>query len=645
MAERSGRRRVRAALAAGAAAVAALAAGCVSVPSSGLVRSTPVPKEAGGGQCCQPILGGPEPSMTPAQVVSNFLLASADPSDNYKTARAYLTSAQSKKWQPGLGVTIVNHTPTATPAPRHPVGQQHTKSVVVTGQQVAVLTRNGQYVPTPHKRLTPQAFGLQNVRGQWLIADLPSAGPGKPSHELLLTQRLFHNFYQPRNLYFYGPGNQVLVPDPVFLPIGGNDPGTRLVRSLLHGPGGWLASATVTAFPSGARLLGGGVKVPAGSSTANVDLGMSAEGLVPSAIRNMAAQLVWTLTSSSYGRAAKIDAVKLTINGRLWSPGGSGSSVLTRASYAGRVPEAPLDTNLYYLTGKGSVRVLAQPGLSATPAGGEAGPRGAGQAGDAPGAAGQAGPVGTAAPAPGEAGTGKIPLSKIAVSPDGRYLAGVAGPATTLYVSDLAAAARKRPPAGAGDLHAVLTGSGISAPSWDRAGDVWFAATLHGKSGLWVLPEGQSAPVRVSLPAGGPVTAVRVAPDGVRVAMIRGTGANAHLTLGAVVRASPSAFAIDSAVNVGANVPQPGSLTWYDADNLLATSQTSPQGLWRVPVDGDSAVSQNTQAGTVSITAAGRSAPLFAGVAVNAKTSVYRSVGLDELWGSVGAGHDPVYAG
>ena len=43
--------------------------------------------------------------------------------------------------------------------------------------------------------------------------------------------------------------------------------------------------------------------------------------------------------------------------------------------------------------------------------------------------------------APGQAGAGEFALNKIAVSANGHYLAGVAGPATTVYTEDLAAAA------------------------------------------------------------------------------------------------------------------------------------------------------------------------------------------------------------
>ena len=147
----------------------------------------------------------------------------------------------------------------------------------------------------------------------------------------------------------------------------------------------------------------------------------------------------------------------------------------------------------------------------------------------------------TALAVPGQAGTGQVPLNKIAVSPDGHYLAGIAGPATTVYTEDLAAAAKPHASAAAAGLHSRLTGSGFSAPSWDSAGNLWVAGRVHGSPGVWVMPAGQGAPVRVSLPVGvGPVTGLRVAPDGVRIAMIVGSGAAAHMMLAAIARSGPA---------------------------------------------------------------------------------------------------------
>ena len=50
-------------------------------------------------------------------------------------------------------------------------------------------------------------------------------------------------------------------------------------------------------------------------------------------------------------------------------------------------------------------------------------------------------------------------LNKIAVSMNGHYLAGVGGPATTVYTEDLAAAAKEHATARVGGLRSRLTGT------------------------------------------------------------------------------------------------------------------------------------------------------------------------------------------
>ena len=47
----------------------------------------------------------------------------------------------------------------------------------------------------------------------------------------------------------------------------------------------------------------------------------------------------------------------------------------------------------------------------------------------------------------------------------------------------------------------------------------------------------------VSLPVGmGPVTGLKVAPDGVRIALIVGQGASAHMMIGAITRSGGAVF-------------------------------------------------------------------------------------------------------
>jgi hypothetical protein len=323
----------------------------------------------------------------------------------------------------------------------------------------------------------------------------------------------------------------------------------------------------------------------------------------------MAAQLVWTLTSPAYSPAL-IQAVKLKINGRLWAPR-SGHTVQSLDEYSRYIPRVSRPQNLYYVSATGAVRMFGQEAQSVA--------------------------------VRGQAGTGAVQLSKIAVSVNGHYLAGVAGPATTVYTEDLAAAAKEHASARVGGLHSRLTGSQFSTPSWDSAGDLWVAGRVQGEPGVWVIPAATGGkPVPVSLPIGvDTVTGLRVAPDGVRIALVVGSGARAHMMVGAITRSGGAVF-ITQAVPLAPGLSGAIALTWYDEDHLLAITQSANgTKLWEVPVNGDVAIPESPQPGMESITAAGPQSSLYVGVGGR----LLNSVGLGEPWRDITSGSAATYPG
>jgi hypothetical protein len=611
--------RVRFTLLLGAILAALLATGCATIPSSGPVGSAPIPAPPAGGGVSGGglIVEGPQPGWNPEQVVSGFLLASASFAHDHATAREYLTPSASRLWQPGAQVTILASTPSVLQQTGRLNGQGNQATVMVSWQELATLDASGQY--TARGGAARQYFELESVHGQWRIAGVPSTDGSKVSHELLLPAALFRLDYAPRNLYFYGQrggqlpaaSDELLVPAPVFVPLQSSDLVTTLVNDLRQDPSGWLENGAVTAFPPGSRLRK--IQVlpgPPGDETAIVDIGLP-HGTPQSTVQAIAAQLVWTLTSPAYSPPL-IQAVKLKINGRLWAPR-SGDTVQSLAEYARYIPPESRPQNLYYVSASGAVRVFGQQAHSVA--------------------------------VPGQAGTGEVLLSKIAVSMNGHYLAGISGPATTLYTEDLAAAAKQHAPAKVGGLHTRLTGTGFSTPSWDSAGDLWVAGRVRGQPGVWVIPAASGGkPIPVSLPIGmGPVTGLRVAPDGVRIALIVGTGASAHMMVGAVTRSGGAVF-ITQAVPLAPGLPgPPTAVTWYDEDHLLAITQSANgTQLWEVPVNGDLPVRVSVQPGMVSITAAGPQNALYAGVSGGRLDS---SVVLGEPFRDITTGSAATYPG
>ena len=600
-----------------------LAAGCAAVPTSGLMQTTNLPSGNSGVQqssdCCGLIMDPPAPGWDPRDIVLNFILASADFGHRHAIARQYLTPAASKAWLPGPGpaVTVIAKAPSMT-FTRRPVSAPNTAIVGISVQKLGRVTANGQYIPAPGGQAEQQQeFGLQLVHRQWRIANLPSGrsagGVSQPSHELLLTKDLFQLAYQPRNLYYLDPtSKQQLVPDPVFVPVDTADPASDLVRALLPSPQGWLAPGVLSAFPPAARLRRP-VYVPPGSKTAIMELSLPRSAVTESNLSQMSAQLVWTLTGTSYG-SSPIQAVKLVVNGRAWIPPARMQPVQSRADYPQPALQPPAHQDLYFLTTAGAARKITGLGASSTAL-------------------------------PGEAGTGQTPLDSIAVSRGGQYLAGLADQAgqATLYTEDLVAAAKPHAPLAARTLHSRLSGARLTALSWDRHDNLWVAGSVGHRGRVWVLPASGGPPQRVGLPAHiGPITALRAAPDGVRVAMITKLASGRQVLLAAIVNTNGQ-FTLSSAGQVGADLVAPSALSWYDADHLVVVNQaTADPQLAEVPVDGDRSSYQGIEPGMASVAAAGPGNRLIATLRTG---NLATSVGLGELWNHLLPGRAATYPG
>jgi hypothetical protein len=125
----------------------------------------------------------------------------------------------------------------------------------------------------------------------------------------------------------------------------------------------------------------------------------------------------------------------------------------------------------------------------------------------------------TAVPVPGALGEGTQKLRSAAVSWDERTAAGVGLDGKSLFVASLAPGGSLRDP--------VLQSQGktendrLTAPSWDAQGDLWVADRDPARPRLMVLEQGAGQPLDVRIPGlNGRIQAVRVAADGVRIALV-----------------------------------------------------------------------------------------------------------------------------
>jgi hypothetical protein len=276
---------------------------------------------------------------------------------------------------------------------------------------------------------------------------------------------------------------------------------------------------------------------------------------------------VWTLTSASYGPSA-ITSVRLEVNGEPQQIPGSPNGIAARITYSTMVPVPSADAGLYF-TASGKT-------MQSLPASGAAEP----------------------AAVPGQAGTGAVPMTAVAVSPvtsGTPALAGIAANGRDVEIGSLSKDAR---------LDRWRPGGKVTSLSWDRAGDLWAATS----KGVWLLRPGGKAPAAVDLPFDGKqqVTMLRVAPDGVRVAMLVRGPDGSHVMVGAIAR-SGSAASITSPVQVGAKVAQPAAVSWYDADNLavLVGAGTAAAQIHKVPVNGGQPTELTAYANAISLAVGG----------------------------------------
>ena len=597
----------RALTAAGVGLAVGLMSSCAAVPDGGIVTSATI-AQRGGQQAgfVQVIPSGPQPNWDPGAIVTGFLLASSNFTNNDAIAREYLTPAAAKAWRPPSSVIEFADMPVVTTGSVQP----NTVTLRVTGNELGTISEDGQY-RAAEEGASQGAFDVTvvHVNGQWRIANPPNV--------LLLSKTEISRTFRSRDLYFFDPSLSVLVPDPVYVPAGATSQQlvAHLVAALQQGPQGWLATGTKTAFPPGTSLLGTSVT----GSTATVNLGGRVAATGVQQREYMAEQLLQTLTSvPAYAPpdAGSVQSVVFEINGkplRLSCTTGQPPALQNGPGCAGPVPET--GSRAYFIDSKGRVATLF---------------------GSPPDS-----------PVPGPAGTGQVAFQQIAVSPDQLSIAGVVG--GTLYTGGLTQN---------GSLTRRLAVTRITALSWDSTGGLWVAGQIGQRTRVWWLDRA-GHPALVDVPSAiGPVTALRVAPDGVRMTIVAGPAAGARLWLAAINR-SGSQVAIGPPVPIGTDVPgQLSDLTWYDTGDVIALTQlSSGSELYEVPVDGGQSRPIATESETVSITAssavsgdgrlvAGRSDGTLVQLP-DPSGSIWRPVETTGSSGGPGASHgtSPVYPG
>ncbi|WP_433166582.1 GerMN domain-containing protein [Kribbella sp. CA-247076] len=272
-------------------AIVLLATGCATVPTKGTIRN-------GSREGLAPDFGGvgveakpPRDNIGQLPLVNGFLEAMSD-SRAFDVAREYMTPEAAAAWKPESQTVVYEQQ-------RDAVTQLAPDQVQLKARHIATIDDRGSWIPARPDAETTFVFKLVKLEDQWRVASVP---PGVYLGSNQLDPKL-----ATRNLYFFAPGRDILVPDPVYLPVN-LSPGqaaTQLVQELLKGPTSRLGNGVVSLAPPGTEVQ---VSVPVELGVATVALNDAAAPLRDAERRLLAAQIVWTLNQINL-------KVKITVSG------------------------------------------------------------------------------------------------------------------------------------------------------------------------------------------------------------------------------------------------------------------------------------------------------------------------------------------
>ncbi|MDQ0991252.1 LpqB family beta-propeller domain-containing protein [Streptomyces sp. V3I7] len=527
-----------------------LLAGCASMPDSGDLRdveSTPRQDTQ-----VRVFAVPPREDASHADIVQGFLEALTSDDPHYDTARKYLTPAAARKWRPERSTTVLADGPSTELDPL--AGDREDRdnlTYTLAGTRVATVNDRQAYEPAEGAYSDKIHLVRDPATRQWRIDALPEGVVmGKSDFQRNYTS--VDKYYFASNTSVGATGQPVAVADPVFVRKR-IDSMTQTVRSLLDGPTSWLGPVVRSSFPTGTALRKGTTSLaPDDRNRLTVPLNRRAARVGAAQCSEMATQLLFTLQNLT----PTLDSVKLE------GPDGGTLCDVTeqRADAVAWRGSARHPEYLYFLDSK--QRLVRIGGADANT---------------------------EALPVPGALGEGLKALRSAAVSRDEHTAAGVSGDGRSLYVTSMAAGGSLGDP--------VLVSQGaderdrLTAPTWDARGDLWVADRDPRHPQLFLLKQGTGRPVTVRTPdLPGRIKDVRVAADGVRMALVVEKDDKQSLLIGRIERddkagEGPAVLELHSATP---GLEQVTAMSWAGDSRLVVVGREhgGVQQMRYVEVDG-----------------------------------------------------------
>jgi hypothetical protein len=538
----------RALLAAVVGVVALLLAGCATVPGSSdvtVLRRVGDPAEPSAPP-------GPARGAQPLEIVRGWIQASGATAERHSAARAFLSPPAAGSWDDGSTPTVVDDRLDTVFSPGSP--QSGTASVRVRADRLGTLRPDGAFVADPGT--VDVMVGLTENNGVWRISSLP---PGTIVRHADLRANT-----RPVRIWFLAAVGGAPVGETRYLetsPV--RSVPARVLDELFSGPSDDLRGAALSALPAGALLRSAVGTTSDGVAT--VDLThIGPAGALDEGRRTQIAQQV-VLTLAGVG----LDRVQLTVDGAPLLDGrpqlgvddvlaGLPPTVRDRQDLPGVPAGADTATSAALVVTGGRVRAVPQdPTLGPDPG----------------------------RPAAPDLVTGIEDARSASSSPDGRDIAVVGLEGTTMQLSVGRVGAAVSPTA--------VTGTTMSRPSWTPDGaELWTVVdgrpvrTVRGGSSPDAPALTPAALDTTALAGLGPISGLRLSPDGTRVALVAG----GRVVLATVVRDAGGGAQL-AAVRVLAPGPA-GTLTgvtdvtWSQTDRLVAVGSTAGHPVQLASADG-----------------------------------------------------------
>jgi len=440
-------------------AVVALLSGCIDLPSDGPVVEANVIDESDSDQASSIDARPPQPGDSRLAVVNGFLEAMMAWPISTSVAKEFLTDDAAEEWNPDSTVIYAD---LATP-------REDGSTVSIRMRDAATLDESGGWRDALPADQSVLEFRLTVEDGEFRILD--------PIDALVVRSSWFQQRYRQASLYYFDPTAQVLVPEPVFVPVGESF-ATDLVTALLAGPPARLNEVITTFVPP---RLSVGLSVPVVDGVATLDLHGDAPRTSAAQSGLMLAQLAATLRQEP-----SITALRVTIGGEEVDLPGAATLYDVRSADAFD-PADTGSTGVLYGLRRGRLVV---------------------------GGFGELQSVG------GPFGREPHQLASVAVAPGGNRVAAVTEDRHEVLVGALRA-----PEDGSGIETLVADGTELSRPSWDASGRLWLLDQTS--EGARLLVSDGEADVReadVQGVSGSEARRILVSRDGTRlVALVSGS--------------------------------------------------------------------------------------------------------------------------